>query len=118
MPVTLRMLEKAEKEIAKLDRNVKGAIWDFQGKFRRDPGSQGLQLKQLRGSSLFSARVKDDYRAILAKVKENVWLLLTVAHRKESYDDLEKYAEAHGLSPREFQERERAFLEARTPDLR
>jgi len=93
MPVTLRMLEKAEKEISKLERNVKGAVWDFQGKFRREPNSPGLQLKQLQGSKLFSARVKDDYRAILAKVKDNAWLLLTVAHRRESYDDLEKYAE-------------------------
>jgi superfamily I DNA/RNA helicase/mRNA-degrading endonuclease RelE of RelBE toxin-antitoxin system len=90
---TLRMLEKAEKEISKLDRNVKGAVWDFLGKFRREPTSPGLQLKQLHGSKLFSARVKDDYRAILAKVKDNVWLLLTVAHRRKSYDDLEKYAE-------------------------
>lgn len=93
LPVTLRMLDKAEREISKLDRSVKGAVWDFQGKFRREPYSPGLQLKRLQGSQLFSARVKDDYRAILAKVKDDVWLLLTVAHRGNSYNDLEKYAE-------------------------
>jgi superfamily I DNA/RNA helicase len=82
-PVTLRLLDKADREILKLDRSVKGAIYDFLHKFRRDPHTPGLQLKQLKGG-------------------DQEWLLLTVAHRRESYDDLEKYANrfAYDINPR------------------
>lgn len=89
--VALRTMDKAEKEIAKLDRAVKGAIWDFHQKFRENPNHSGLQLKQLQGSKLFSARVNREYRAILAPVGDNAWLLLTVAHRRESYADLDRF---------------------------
>lgn len=101
-PVTLRLLDQADREIMKLDRSVKGAFYDFLHKFRRNPSTPGLQLKQLTGGSLFSARVTHDYRAILARVSGNDWLLLTVAHRRESYDDLEKYANrfAYNINPR------------------
>ncbi len=97
-PVHLRLLDKADREILKLDRAVKGAIYDFVHKFRRDPDSPGLQLKRLTGSRLFSARITADYRAILAHVIDGEWLLLTVAHRRSSYDDLEKYAERYAYA--------------------
>ena len=51
MSVQLRLLDKADKEILKLPRAVKGAIYDFQRKFRDDPNSHGLQFKQLAGNS-------------------------------------------------------------------
>ena len=100
-PATLRLLDKADREILALDRSVKGAVYDFLHKFRRNRDLPGLRLKQLSGSELFSARVSQDYRAILAKVTETEWLLLTVAHRSESYDDLEKYAKRfdYGINP-------------------
>lgn len=100
-PVTLRLLDKADREILKLDRSVKGAVYDFLHKFRRNPQLPGLRLKALSGSALFSARVSQDYRAILARVTDTEWLLLTVAHRSESYDDLEKYAARfdYGINP-------------------
>lgn len=100
-PATLRLLDKADREILALDRSVKGAVYDFLHKFRRNRDLPGLRLKQLSGSALFSARVSQDYRAILAKVTETEWLLLTVAHRSESYDDLEKYAKRfdYGINP-------------------
>lgn len=85
------MLDKAEKEIDKLDRAVKGAIWDFCRKFREDPTTPGLRFKQLKGADLFSARVNDSYRAILARIGDNTWLLLTVAHRSDSYHDLARF---------------------------
>lgn len=87
--VTLRMLDKADKEIEKMDRSTKGAIYDFLKKFRRDPASHGLRFKRLSGSPLFSARVTRDYRAILSHIRDSEWLLLTVAHRGESYENLE-----------------------------
>jgi superfamily I DNA/RNA helicase/mRNA-degrading endonuclease RelE of RelBE toxin-antitoxin system len=94
----LRLLDKADRDILKLDRAVKGAIYDFVHKFRHDPKAPGLQLKRLTGSRLFSARITADYRAILAHVVDREWLLLTVAHRRESYDDLEKYAERYAYA--------------------
>ena len=89
----LRLTEKADKEIDKLDRSVKGAMWDFMRKFRQDPSSPGLRFKQLKGDSrLYSARVTDDYRALMLHVKDDEYMLVTVRHRSESYDNPERYA--------------------------
>lgn len=89
----LRLTEKADKEIDKLDRSVKGAMWDFMRKFRQDPTSPGLRFKQLKGDSrLYSARVTDDYRALMLHVKDDEYLLAGVKHLSESYDNPERYA--------------------------
>jgi superfamily I DNA/RNA helicase/mRNA-degrading endonuclease RelE of RelBE toxin-antitoxin system len=89
----LRLTEKADKEIDKLDRSVKGAMWDFMRKFRQDPANPGLRFKQLKGDSrLYSARVSDDYRALMLHVKDDEYMLVTVKHRSESYDNPERYA--------------------------
>jgi mRNA-degrading endonuclease RelE of RelBE toxin-antitoxin system len=89
----LRLTEKADKEIDKLDRSVKGAMWDFMWKFRQDPANPGLRFKQLKGDSrLYSARVSDDYRALMLHVKDDEYMLVTVKHRSESYDNPERYA--------------------------
>jgi mRNA-degrading endonuclease RelE of RelBE toxin-antitoxin system len=93
MSVQLRMLDKADKEILKLPRAVKGAIYEFQHKFRQDPTSPGLQFKQLKGDSLlYSARVTADYRALLLRVTGQEYLLVAVKPRGEAYDNLERYA--------------------------
>jgi superfamily I DNA/RNA helicase/mRNA-degrading endonuclease RelE of RelBE toxin-antitoxin system len=89
----LRLTEKADKEIDKLDRSVKGAMWDFMRKFRQDPANPGLRFKQLKADSrLYSARVSDDYRALMLHVKDDEYMLVTVKHRSESYDNPERYA--------------------------
>ena len=88
----LRLTEKADKEIDKLARPVKGAMWDFMRKFRQDPSSPGLRFKQLKGDSrLYSARVSDDYRALMLHLKDDEYMLVTVKHRSESYDNLERF---------------------------
>jgi superfamily I DNA/RNA helicase/mRNA-degrading endonuclease RelE of RelBE toxin-antitoxin system len=93
MSVQLRLLDKADKEIAKLPRPVKGAIYDFQRKFREDPNSNGLQFKQLAGDSrLYSARVTDAYRALLLKVGGTEYLLVAVKPRGSVYENLDRYA--------------------------
>ena len=93
MRVQLRLLDKADKEIAKLPRAVKGAIYDFQRKFREDPDANGLQLKQLAGDSrLYSARVTDAYRALLLRVTGTEYLLVAVKPRGSVYENLERYA--------------------------
>jgi superfamily I DNA/RNA helicase/mRNA-degrading endonuclease RelE of RelBE toxin-antitoxin system len=89
----LRLTERADKEIDKLDRSVKGAMWDFMRKFRQDPANPGLRFKQLKGDSrLYSARVTDDYRALMLHVNGDEYMLVTVKHRSESYDNPERYA--------------------------
>lgn len=91
--VTLRLLDKADKEILKLPRTVKGALYDFQHKFKSNPQATGLQLKQLKGDSrLWSARVNDDYRALLLRLADNDWLIVSVKHRKEVYENLGRLA--------------------------
>lgn len=90
---TLRMLDKAYDEILKLPRAVKGAIYDFQHKFREDPDANGLQLKQLQGNSrLYSARVNSDYRALLLRAGNRDYVLVGVKSRQEVYDNLDRYA--------------------------
>ncbi|MEU1982521.1 UvrD-helicase domain-containing protein [Nocardia sp. NPDC019395] len=90
---TLRMLDKAYDEIMKLPRSVKGAIYDFQHKFRHDPTTTGLRFKQLKGHSLlFSARVNDDYRALLLHAGNQDYVIVAVKPRQEVYDNLDRYS--------------------------
>ncbi|MET9398445.1 UvrD-helicase domain-containing protein [Kitasatospora sp. NPDC002965] len=89
--VTLRLLDKADKEILKLPRSVKGAIYDFQHKFKENPRATGLNLKQLKGDSrLWSARVNDEYRALLLHLADDDWLVVSVKHRKDVYNNLDR----------------------------
>ncbi|MGW0773993.1 UvrD-helicase domain-containing protein [Streptomyces sp. NPDC002835] len=96
--VTLRLLDKADKEILRLPRTVKGAIYDFQHKFKANPGSSGLRLKQLSGHTrLWSARISDDYRALLLRLADDDWLIVSVKHRREVYANLDRLA--YGVNP-------------------
>ncbi|MFD5618443.1 UvrD-helicase domain-containing protein [Streptomyces yangpuensis] len=89
--VTLRLLDKADKEILRLPRAVKGAIYDFQHKFKENPYLRGLRLKQLEGHDrLWSARVNDEYRALLLRLADTDWLIVSVKHRKEAYEKLDR----------------------------
>lgn len=90
--VTLQVLERAHKEVMALSRTEKGAFYDFLHKFRQNPDSPGLRRKQLKGDSrLWSARITDDYRALLLHIEGNDFLVVAVRHRRDVYDDLERY---------------------------
>ncbi|GIJ23604.1 UvrD-helicase domain-containing protein [Micromonospora lutea] len=90
---TLRMLDRADKEVMKLNRADIGAVYEFMHKFRHNPENPGLKLKSLSGDSrLMSARVNRDYRALLLHIAERDYLLVAVKHRGEVYDDLSRYA--------------------------
>ncbi|MGV9370031.1 UvrD-helicase domain-containing protein [Micromonospora tulbaghiae] len=90
---TLRMLDRADKEVMKLNRADIGAVYEFMHKFRHNPENPGLHLKPLGGDSrLWSARVKKDYRALLLHIADRDYLLVSVKHRSEVYDDLSRYA--------------------------
>ncbi|MFC5751075.1 UvrD-helicase domain-containing protein [Actinomadura rugatobispora] len=90
---TLRLLQEADDEIRKLPRIVKGAIYDFQHKFRENPDAPGLRLKQLKGGGprLFSARVNAEYRALLLHIDRRNYVLVAVRHRKDVYENLDRY---------------------------
>ncbi|MCM3882706.1 UvrD-helicase domain-containing protein [Frankia sp. R82] len=90
--VTLRILERADKEILALPRVVKGAVYEFQSKFRADPQHPSLRFKQLKGSRLCSARVGQDHRALLLHAGNSDYLLVSVKDRKDAYDDLTRYS--------------------------
>ncbi|MEV4846679.1 UvrD-helicase domain-containing protein [Micromonospora matsumotoense] len=90
---TLRMLDRADKEVMKLTRADIGAVYEFMHKFRHNPENPGLNLKALNGDSrLMSARVNKDYRALLLHIVERDYLLVAVKHRGEVYGDLSRYA--------------------------
>ncbi|MEU1844158.1 UvrD-helicase domain-containing protein [Micromonospora sediminicola] len=90
---TLRMLDRADKEIMKLTRADIGAVYEFMHKFRNNPENPGLNLKSLNGDArLMSARVSKDYRALLLHIAERDYLLVAVKHRSEVYEDLTRYA--------------------------
>ncbi|MEV4380810.1 UvrD-helicase domain-containing protein [Streptosporangium sp. NPDC049644] len=90
---TLRLLDKADKEILKLPREVKGAIYDFQHKFRKSPANPGLHFKQLKGHPrLYSARVNQEYRALLLHAGEADYILVAVKNRRDVYDNLDRFA--------------------------
>ncbi|MEU8209402.1 UvrD-helicase domain-containing protein [Micromonospora sp. NPDC049044] len=90
---TLRMLDRADKEVMKLTRADIGAVYEFMHKFRHNPENPGLNLKALNSESrLMSARVNKDYRALLLHIAAGDYLLVAVKHRGEVYDDLSRYA--------------------------
>jgi hypothetical protein len=87
------MLDRADKDVMALTRADIGAVYEFMHKFRHNPDSPGLRLKQLSGDSrLWSARVNQEYRALLLHVQGREYLLVAVRHRKDVYDNLDRYA--------------------------
>jgi superfamily I DNA/RNA helicase len=90
--VTLRLLDKADKEIVKLDRAVLGAFYKFQHDFRRNPDAGGLGLKQLEGHDrLWSARVNREWRALMIRLGGDDWLLVSVKHRSHVHKNLDRF---------------------------
>lgn len=90
--VTLRLLDKADKEIVKLDRAVLGAFYKFQHDFRRNPNAGGFDLKPLEGHDrLWSARVNREWRALMIRLGGDDWLLVSVKHRGHVHKNLDRF---------------------------
>ncbi|KUL36444.1 DNA helicase [Streptomyces sp. NRRL F-4489] len=90
--VTLRLLDKADKEIVKLDRAVLGAFYKFQHDFRRNPDAGGFDLKPLEGHDrLWSARVNREWRALMIRLGGDDWLLVSVKHRSHVHKNLDRF---------------------------
>ncbi|MFD5749558.1 UvrD-helicase domain-containing protein [Streptomyces sp. NPDC127033] len=90
--VTLRLLDKADKEIVNLDRAVLGAFYKFQHDFRRNPDAGGFDLKQLEGHDrLWSARLNREWRALMIRLGGDDWLLVSVKHRSHVHKNLDRF---------------------------
>ncbi|MCX5274301.1 UvrD-helicase domain-containing protein [Streptomyces virginiae] len=94
MTARLSLYEKAEQELYKLDRSVKGKFYDFCHRFRQNPDHPGLDLKPLKGDGrVHRAKIDQSYRALLAKIGidgsgREKWLVVAVRHRKHVYEEL------------------------------
>ncbi|MEV4666072.1 UvrD-helicase domain-containing protein [Micromonospora echinofusca] len=95
MTARLSLYRKAEEELYKLDRTVKGQFYDFCHRFRKNPDQPGLDLKKLKGDSrIHRAKINQSYRALLTPVGADHdgiqhWLIIAVRHRKDIYDELQ-----------------------------
>ncbi|MEV0230908.1 UvrD-helicase domain-containing protein [Nonomuraea sp. NPDC050786] len=90
---TLRLLDKTDQEIRKLPRTIRGAIYDFQHRFRRNPADPELQLTPLTGSPrLLTAQVDDDYGAILLHAGETDYILVAVKPHRDLSENLDRFA--------------------------
>ncbi|MEY9937031.1 UvrD-helicase domain-containing protein [Streptacidiphilus sp. MAP5-3] len=94
MTARLKLYQKAENELYKMDSSVKTKFYDFCHLFRNDPGHPKLDLKPLKGDRrIFRAKIDPSYRALLAPAgvgPDGVeqWLLVAVRHRKHVYEEL------------------------------
>ncbi|GAB3653144.1 UvrD-helicase domain-containing protein [Glycomyces tarimensis] len=86
----LTIQSNATRHLDKLDRVVRDRFADFQSKFCANMNQPGLRLKQLKGNrGLWSARITDDYRAIMCKIGHAHFALIAVEARGSAYDRLD-----------------------------
>lgn len=90
---TLRLLDKTDQEIRKLPRTIRGPLYDFQHRFRRNPADPELQLTALTGRPrLFTAQVNDDYGAVLLHAGETDYILVAVKPHRGLGENLDRFA--------------------------
>lgn len=73
---------------AKLPRQIQGKVTEFVNKFRNNPLSPGINYEKLKfkDQKLYSVRIDDTYRGIIARQQETgTYLLLWVDHHDEAY---------------------------------
>ncbi|MFW6638536.1 type II toxin-antitoxin system RelE family toxin [Nocardiopsis algeriensis] len=86
-PYTVRFESQAAKEIAKLDRPVRRRVLDKVGALGKDPRPSGCV--QIKGHAGLWRVKAGDYRVLYTiRDSELLVLVLTVAHRRESYRNL------------------------------
>lgn len=87
---TVAFADNFLNSFAVLPRQIQKKVTEFINKFRNNPKSLGIHLEKLdntQDEKIFSARIDDTYRAILAIEKEtNVYLILWVDHHDEAYE--------------------------------
>lgn len=74
---------------AALPRQIQGKVIEFFNKFRNNPLSPGINLEKIKDATdkkIYSVRIDDTYRGIIARQEESgVFLLLWVDHHDEAY---------------------------------
>ena len=74
---------------ARLQRGTQKKVTEFINKFRIDPTAPGINYEKISHASdkkIYSVRIDDTYRGIVAREEENaVYLLLWVDHHDEAY---------------------------------
>ena len=91
---TLQLLDRADQDISQLPRKMRGSVLDFMHKFRQDRTLPGLQFKALKEQGaderLYSARITEDYRALLLHLDAEDYLLVAVKPRSIAYQHLDR----------------------------
>lgn len=87
---TVAFADNFLNSFAVLPRQIQVKVTDFINKFRNNPKTPGIHLEKLdntQDEKIYSARINDAYRAILAIEEEtNVYLVLWVDHHDEAYE--------------------------------
>ncbi|WP_406730824.1 UvrD-helicase domain-containing protein [Streptomyces sp. NBC_01794] len=93
---TLRLLDKADREITELPSRTVEAVYNFQRDFRKNPRSGGLDLRRHTDDGrLWSARIdREDshYRALLLRLTDSDWLLVSVKPREHIDEHIDRLA--------------------------
>ncbi len=87
MTRSIVMSKQFADETAKMDGTLKQKVLTFMGKFQRgvDGGLDLKQPKSAQSSTVFTARVNDNYRAVLADVGGDAWALISVRPHDDAY---------------------------------
>lgn len=87
--VTIALSDDFMTAYSKLPRQIQGKTLEFFAKFRNNPLSPGINLEKINSGmdqKLYSVRIDDTYRGIIARPPETgVYLLLWVDHHDEAY---------------------------------
>lgn len=78
-----------EKAYQHLDATIQRRVIDFMLKLRKDPNSNGLNLKQPNGAKdkkVWTARVNDNFRAVLLRPTNDTFYLATIKPHDDAYD--------------------------------
>ncbi|GAA1636908.1 UvrD-helicase domain-containing protein [Actinoplanes couchii] len=87
---TLRIMDRAHKEMGALPRAEQGTVYEFMNRFRANPRDPMLYL-QVTATDVRTARIDGTYRALLLPVGPRDYLLVAVKHRDEVADTLARY---------------------------
>ncbi|GAA4918983.1 UvrD-like helicase family protein [Stackebrandtia albiflava] len=86
----LLLHEGVYKELLQLDAAVKAKFVAFQAKFHSDQNLNGLNFERLRSvHELYSARIDRQFRAIMMRVENETFMLLSVLPHDDAYDRID-----------------------------
>jgi superfamily I DNA/RNA helicase len=95
--VTVAISQDFFQALCAVEKSHMKQVGEFMQKFRAHPESPGLHVEPIqsaRDKKLYSARIDQAYRAVVAKPNPNVYVLMWVDH----HDDAYRWAERKQLS--------------------